>query len=117
MTKIIGGSKSDEQLMLLERWKRKQIALLGTEGFARWQRDRFALGHAVHREIEHFYQTDHNRHEDGKEEEAYLAARIDVSEGKAAAFLSNIQQLLLNQTDIKECGLLCRKINPTKLST
>ena len=109
MTKIIGGSKSDEQLMLLERWKRKQIALLGTEGFARWQRDRFALGHTVHREIEHFYQTDH------KEEETYLAARIDVSEGKAAAFLANIQQLLLNQTDIKECGFLCRKMNPTEL--
>lgn len=83
--------------MLLERWKRKKIAELGVDGFAQWQRDRFALGHAVHREIERFYQSDHNH-----QEEAYLEERIDQMEEKAGAFLVNIQPLLLNQTEIKE---------------
>lgn len=48
VTKILQTTMSASSVFILERWKKNMIAQLGAEGFAKYQRDTFERGRALH---------------------------------------------------------------------
>ena len=52
---IIKTTMPEEQKSILERWKRKQIALLGQEGFEKMQQDTFNQCTALHLTVENYH--------------------------------------------------------------
>ena len=89
VTRIIGQSKSVDQLRLLELWKQKEIEKRGLEGFQLYQKKMFSDGHKVHSIIEDFYN-------EGRDF-GLLGGRLEESDKDIQDYLVSVMGILRNK--------------------
>ena len=89
VTRIIGQSKSVDQLRLLELWKQKEIEKRGDEGFQLYQKKMFSDGHKVHSIIEDFYN-------EGRDF-GLLGGRLEESDQDIQDYLVSVMGILRNR--------------------
>ena len=89
VTRIIGQSKSVDQLRLLELWKQKEIEKRGLEGFQFYQKKMFSDGHKVHSIIEDFYN-------EGRDF-GLLGGRLEESDKDIQDYLVSVMGILRNK--------------------
>ena len=89
VTRIIGQSKSVDQLRLLELWKQKEIEKRGLEGFQLYQKKMFSDGHEVHSIIEDFYN-------EGRDF-GLLGGRLEESDKDIQDYLVSVMGILRNK--------------------
>ena len=89
MTRIIGQSKSADQLRILEIWKQNEIEKRGLEGFELYQKKMFSDGHKVHSIIEHFYNEERDF--------GSLGRRLEESDQDVQDYLVSVMPILKNK--------------------
>lgn len=89
VTRIIGQSKSVDQLRILELWKQKEIEKRGYEGFQLYQKKMFSDGHKVHSIIEDFYNEERDF--------GLLGGRLEESDKDIQDYLVSVMGILRNR--------------------
>ncbi|XP_028844001.1 mitochondrial genome maintenance exonuclease 1-like [Denticeps clupeoides] len=90
VTRVLQQTMSPEQLLLLERWKRRMIAELGEEGFRQYSANLFRLGALFHTALE-----------DALTSPSGPANRFEQQEEEVAGYMESVRSVLDDLSDMR----------------